>query len=120
MALRRAVAAAPDWSGGTRLGEALQGFIDDYGRRGMARGAVVVIVSDGWDTGDPAVVGEQMARLARLAHRIVWVNPRKAAAGYRPLAGGMAAALPHVDAFVSGHSLAALDEVLAALADRRR
>ncbi len=119
LALRRAVAAAPDWSGGTRLGEALRSFNDDHGRRGMARGAVVVIVSDGWDTGDPAVVGEQMARLARLAHRIVWVNPRKAAAGYQPLVGGMAAALPHVDAFVSGHSLAALDEVLAALADRR-
>ena len=85
----------------------------------MARGAVIVIVSDGWDTGDPAIVGEQMARLSRLAHRIVWVNPRKAAAGYQPLVGGMAAALPHVDAFVSGHSVAALDEVLAALADPR-
>jgi uncharacterized protein with von Willebrand factor type A (vWA) domain len=119
LALRRAVAAAPDWSGGTRVGEALRTFNDDHGRRGMARGAVVVIVSDGWDTGDPAIVGEQMARLSRLAHRIVWVNPRKAAAGYQPLVGGMAAALPHVDAFVSGHSVAALDEVLAALADPR-
>jgi uncharacterized protein len=119
LALRRAVAAAPDWSGGTRVGEALRSFNDDHGRRGMARGAVVVIVSDGWDTGDPAIVGEQMARLSRLAHRIVWVNPRKAAAGYQPLVGGMAAALPHVDAFVSGHSVAALDEVLAALADPR-
>ena len=119
LALRRAVAAAPDWSGGTRVGEALRSFNDDHGRRGMARGAVVVIVSDGWDTGDPATVGEQMARLSRLAHRIVWVNPRKAAAGYQPLVGGMAAALPHVDAFVSGHSVAALDEVLAALADPR-
>ncbi|HEY7071664.1 MAG TPA: VWA domain-containing protein [Acidimicrobiales bacterium] len=117
LALRRARAAAPDWSGGTRLGDALRSFNDDHGRRGMARGAVVVIVSDGWDTGDPAVVGEQMARLSRLAHRIVWVNPRKAAAGYQPLVGGMAAALPHVDAFVSGHSVAALDEVLAALSD---
>jgi uncharacterized protein with von Willebrand factor type A (vWA) domain len=117
LALRRAQAAAPDWSGGTRLGDALRTFNDVHGRRGMARGAVVVIVSDGWDTGDPAVVGEQMARLSRLAHRIVWVNPRKAAAGYRPLVGGMAAALPHVDAFVSGHSVAALDEVLAALSD---
>jgi uncharacterized protein with von Willebrand factor type A (vWA) domain len=117
LALRRAQAAAPDWSGGTRLGDALRTFNDVHGRRGMARGAVVVIVSDGWDTGDPAVVGEQMARMSRLAHRIVWVNPRKAAAGYRPLVGGMAAALPHVDAFVSGHSVAALDEVLAALSD---
>jgi uncharacterized protein with von Willebrand factor type A (vWA) domain len=117
LALRRARAAAPDWSGGTRLGDALRSFNDDHGRRGMARGAVVVIVSDGWDTGDPAVVGEQMARLSRLTHRIVWVNPRKAAAGYQPLVGGMASALPHVDAFVSGHSVAALDEVLAALSD---
>ena len=84
----------------------------------MGRGAVVVIVSDGWDTGDLADVAEQMSRLARLAHRVVWVNPRKAAAGYRPLVAGMAAALPHVDAFVSGHSVAALDEVLAALGDQ--
>ena len=119
LALRRAVAAAPDWSGGTRMGDALRTFNDEHGRRGMARGAVVVIVSDGWDTGDPAAVAEQMARLSRLAHRIVWVNPRKAATGYQPLVGGMAAALPYVDAFVSGHSVAALDEVLAALADPR-
>ena len=120
LALRRATAAAPDWSGGTRIGEALKAFVDDHGRRGMARGAVVVIVSDGWETGDPTLVGEQMARLARLAHRIVWVNPRRAAAGYQPLVGGMAAALPHVDAFVSGHSVAALDEVVEAIADSPR
>jgi uncharacterized protein len=117
LALRRATVAAPDWSGGTRIGDALKAFVDGHGRRGMARGAVVVVVSDGWETGDPAVVGEQMARLARLAHRIVWVNPRRAGADYQPLVGGMAAALPHVDAFVSGHSLAALDEVVAAIAD---
>ena len=116
VALRRATEAAPDWSGGTRIGAALKAFVDGFGRRGMARGAVVVIVSDGWDTGDPAEVGEQMARLARLAHRIVWINPRRAAPGYAPLVGGMAAALPHVDAFVSGHSVAALDEVLTAVA----
>ena len=115
VALTRALAAAPDWAGGTRMGDALKAFTDRYGRRGMARGAVVVIVSDGWDTGDPGVVGEQMARLARLAHRIVWVNPRKAAAGYEPLVGGMAAALPHVDVFLSGHSARALDEVVAAI-----
>jgi hypothetical protein len=115
LALRRAAAAAPDWSGGTRIGAALADFNNHHGRRGTARGAVVVIVSDGWETGDPAVLGEEMARLARLAHRIVWVNPRAAGANYRPLVAGMAAALPHVDAFVSGHSLAALDEVLAAI-----
>jgi len=115
LALRRAAAVAPDWSGGTRIGAALADFNDRYGRRGVARGAVVVVVSDGWDTGDPAVLGEQMARLARLAHRVVWVNPRAAAPSYEPKVAGMAAALPYVDAFVSGHSVAALDALLAAL-----
>jgi len=114
-ALRRAGQAAPDWSGGTRIGEALKRFNDDHGRRGVARGAVVVILSDGWDRGDPALVDEQMARLGRLAHKIIWVNPRKARRAYQPLTGGMAAALPHVDVFLSGHSLAAFDEVLAAI-----
>jgi len=115
VALRRAAAAAPDWSGGTRIGAAVAAFNDRYGRRGVARGAVVVIVSDGWETGDPAVLGEQMARLSRLAHRVVWVNPRAAAESYEPRVAGMVAALPHVDAFVSGHSLAALDALAAAL-----
>jgi uncharacterized protein len=116
LALRRATEAARDWSGGTRIGAALAAFLDDHGRRGLARGAVVVVVSDGWDTGDPAEVEEQMARLARLAHRVVWVNPRSAAPGYEPLVAGMAAALPHVDVLVSGHSVAALDDVFAAVA----
>lgn len=115
VALARAADEAPDWSGGTRLGAALKTFVDDHGRRGMARGAVVVIVSDGWERADPALLGEQMARLSRLAHRIVWVNPRSAAERYEPLVGGMAAALPHVDVLVSGHTVAALDEVLAAI-----
>ena len=115
VALTRAAETAPDWAGGTRIGEALKDFVDTYGRRGMARGAVVVIVSDGWERADPSLLGEQMARLSRLAHRIIWVNPRSAAQGYEPLAGGMAAALPHVDVLVSGHSLHALDEVLAEL-----
>jgi uncharacterized protein with von Willebrand factor type A (vWA) domain len=115
LALTRAAAAAPDWAGGTRIGAALAAFNDGYGRRGIARGAVVVIVSDGWECGDPAILGEQMARLARLAHRIVWVNPRTASQGYQPLVAGMAAALPHVDTLVSGHSLDALDAVLTAI-----
>ncbi len=115
LALARAGVLARDWAGGTRIGAALKDFLDSHGRRGLARGAVVVIVSDGWEREDPSLLGEQMARLARLAHRVVWVNPRKAGEGFAPLAGGMAAALPHVDAFVSGHSLAALDEVLAAI-----
>lgn len=115
-ALERAAAEAPDWSGGTRLGATLKTFLDEYGRRGLARGAVVVVVSDGWERADPALLGEQMARLRRLAHRVVWVNPRSAAEAYEPLVGGMSAALPHVDHLVSGHTPAALDEVAAAIA----
>ena len=116
LALERAGKLAPDWSGGTRIGAALKAFNDGYGRRGLARGAVVLILSDGWDTDDPEVLGREMERLSRLAFQIVWVNPRKAAPGFRPVVGGMAAALPYVDTFVSGHSLAALGEVLAAIA----
>ena len=114
-ALERAAATAPDWSSGTRIADALKAFNDRHGRRGMARGAVVVILSDGWERGDPAHVDREMARLARLAHRIVWVNPRLAATGFSVRAGGMAAALPHCDALVSGHSLEALGEVIAAI-----
>jgi len=114
-AIQRAAAAAPDWSSGTRIGDALKAFNDRHGRRGMARGAVVVILSDGWERGDPALVGREMERLARLAHRIVWVNPRVSASAFSPQAGGMVAALPHCDALVSGHSFAALAEVVDAI-----
>ena len=93
-ALAQAGTAAPDWSGGTRIGAAVTEFLDRYGRRGMARGAVVLIISDGWETGDPAELGAAMARLSRLAYRIVWVNPRTQSPRYRPLVGGMAAAWP--------------------------
>jgi len=115
-ALQQAGQAAPDWLGGTRIGEAVAEFNDSWGRRGMARGAVVVIISDGWDTGDPAVLAREMERLSRVAHRIVWVNPRTQNPEYQPLAGGMAAAWPYCDAVVSAHSLNALDELTAALA----
>ncbi len=115
-AIQRAAAAAPDWSSGTRIGDALKAFNDRHGRRGMARGAVIVILSDGWERGDPAARRPEMERLARLAHRIVWVNPRAAAAGFVPRVGGMVAALPHIDALVSGHSLEALHEVADAIA----
>ncbi|HEY6759289.1 MAG TPA: VWA domain-containing protein, partial [Baekduia sp.] len=118
-AIQRAASAAPDWSSGTRIGDALHAFNDRHGRRGMARGAVVVILSDGWECGDPALVGREMERLGRLAYRIVWVNPRAGAAGFAPRAGGMAAALAHCDALVSGHSLAALDDVIDAIAAPR-
>ncbi len=113
-------AAVPDFSGGTRLGELLKTFLDRWGQRGMARGAVVVVLSDGWERGDAALLGAQMARLSRLAHRVVWSNPRKARPGYAPLAAGMAAALPHVDDFVEGHSLAALERLAAVVAGAQR
>jgi uncharacterized protein len=114
-AIQRAAAAAPDWSSGTRIGDALKAFNDQHGRRGMARGAVVVILSDGWERDDPALVGREMERLARLAHRIVWVNPRVGATAFSVQAGGMVAALPHCDALVSGHSFEALAEVVEAI-----
>jgi len=110
-ALAGATSRVRDWSGGTRLGEGLREFNDRWGVRGMARGAIVVILSDGWDRGDPAHLAEQMARLARVAYRVVWVNPLKASTGYLPLARGMAAALPYVDEFVEGHSLASLEDL---------
>ncbi|KUM33160.1 vWA domain-containing protein [Arthrobacter sp. EPSL27] len=114
-ALARAADSAPDWSGGTRIADSIRRFVDEHGRRGLARGAVVVIFSDGWAQEDPGSVAAQMARLRRLAHTIIWVNPRKAAPGYQPLAGGMAAALPFCDTFVSGHSYTALAAVAAAI-----
>ncbi len=110
-AVRDAARRVVDWAGGTRLGEGLRTFNDAWGIGGMARGAVVVIFSDGWDRGDPALLTEQMARLHRVAHKIVWVNPLKASPGYAPLAQGMAAALPYADEFVEGNSLAALERV---------
>ena len=110
-ALQRAADSVEDWSGGTRLGEGLRQFNDDWGARGMARGAVIVILSDGWDRGEPERLASEMARLSRVAHRIVWVNPLKASDGYAPLAQGMAAALPYVDDFIEGHSLGALDRL---------
>lgn len=114
-ALARAAVSAPDWASGTRIAECLRRFVDEHGRRGLARGAVVVVFSDGWAYEDPEQVAAQMARLRRLAHRIIWVNPRKAAPQYRPLVGGMAAALPYCDAFVSGHSYRALAQMAAAI-----
>ena len=110
-AFDRAAGAVQDWSGGTRLGESIGEFCNEWGVRGMARGAVVVILSDGWDRGEPAAMAESMGRLSRVAHRVVWVNPLKATPGYAPLAQGMAAALPFVDEFVEGHSLASLEEL---------
>ena len=114
-ALDQAAAAVVDWDGGTRLGDGLRAFNDGWGVRGIARGAVVVVLSDGWDRGDAAVLGEQMARLRRVAHRVVWVNPLVASDGFTPTAAGMAAALPHVDELIAGHSVSALEELAARL-----
>ena len=116
LALQKAGEAAPDWLGGTRIGDSVKEFNDRYGRRGMARGAVVVIISDGWDTGDPEVLRREMERLSRVAHRIVWVNPRTASEEYQPLVGGMAAAWPYCDTVVSAHTVHALEELTEALA----
>ncbi len=115
-ALDAAARRVVDFSGGTRLGAAMRTFNDDWGVRGMARGAVVVIISDGWDRGEPEVLAEQMARLQRVAYRVVWVNPLKASEGYSPLAQGMAAALPYVDEFVEGHSLESLSQLAEVIA----
>jgi uncharacterized protein with von Willebrand factor type A (vWA) domain len=115
-ALVAAGAAVPDWSGGTRLGETLKVFLDRWGQRGLARGAVVVVFSDGWERGDARVLGEQMARLRRIAHRIIWVNPHRGKDGYQPIQVGILAVLPHVDDLVAGHSLAAFAQVLEVIA----
>jgi uncharacterized protein with von Willebrand factor type A (vWA) domain len=111
-ALVAAGVSVPDWSGGTRLGETLQVFLDRWGQGGMARGAVVVVFSDGWERGNAALLGEQMARLHRIARRVVWVNPHRGKARYEPVQGGIMAVLPHVDDFVAGHSLAAFAHLL--------
>ena len=115
-ALVRAGEQVPDWSGGTRLGETLKAFLDRWGARGMARGAVVVMFSDGWERGDAAELGEQMERLHRLAHRVIWVNPHRGKEGYEPVQQGIRAALPHCDDFIAGHSLRCFAEVLEVVA----
>ena len=115
-ALREASKAIEDWSGGTRLGDTVKEFVDVWGQRGMARGAVVVLLSDGWDRGDVEVLADAMRRIHRLAHKVIWVNPLKAAPGYQPLARGMAAALPYADVFLSGHNFESLQELAYAVA----
>jgi uncharacterized protein with von Willebrand factor type A (vWA) domain len=118
LALERVAEAVADWSGGTRIGHAVGTLNRVHGRR-LGRGAVVVILSDGWDRGDPEMLAEEMARLRRSAHRVVWLNPLKAAEGYEPLARGMAAALPHTDHFLAGNSLRSLAELAVILEENR-
>jgi uncharacterized protein with von Willebrand factor type A (vWA) domain len=114
-ALADAARAIPDWSGGTRLGDMIKAFLDLWGQRGAARGAVVVLCSDGWERGDPRLLGEQLARLSRLAHAVIWVNPHKGRDGFAPVTGGMAAALPHIDELVAGHSFESLARLAGAI-----
>jgi uncharacterized protein with von Willebrand factor type A (vWA) domain len=116
-ALVSAGETVPDWSGGTRLGETLRFFLDRWGQRGMARGAVVVVFSDGWERGDASVLAEQMARLRRIAHRVVWVNPHRGKAGYEAVQTGVLAALPFCHDFLAGHSLATYADLVEVLAD---
>ncbi|MBT95062.1 MAG: hypothetical protein CL431_03735 [Acidimicrobiaceae bacterium] len=106
-----------DWSGGTRLGETIGEFLNQWGQRGMARGATMVILSDGWDRGESHIMTEQMARLKRITHNIIWINPLKVSPGYEPLAQGMAAALPYIDEFIEGHSLESLTELAELLSE---
>jgi uncharacterized protein with von Willebrand factor type A (vWA) domain len=109
-ALERAAGAADDWSGGTRIGDALATLNREHGRR-LGRGAIVVLLSDGWDRGDPEQLAAEMARLGRCAHALIWLNPLKAHPAYEPLTVGMQAALPYVDHFLAGNSLASLEEL---------
>ncbi|HEX3318468.1 MAG TPA: VWA domain-containing protein [Solirubrobacteraceae bacterium] len=108
-ALRKAARVVPDWAGGTRIGDNLKALNDRWGPRGLTRGAVVVIASDGWERGGAERLGEEMVRLHRAAHAVVWVNPLAGDADYKPLAQGMSAALPHIDHFLPGHNLRSLE-----------
>jgi uncharacterized protein len=119
-ALERCTEAVVDWGSGTRIGASLHEFNEVYGRRALSRGAIVLIVSDGWEREDPELVGREMAKLARAAYAVVWVNPLKGNPQYQPLAGGMRAALPYVDRFLPGHNLRSLEELAAVLAGIER
>uniref|UniRef100_UPI00180521F5 vWA domain-containing protein n=1 Tax=Sporichthya sp. TaxID=65475 RepID=UPI00180521F5 len=119
-ALRAVSAAVPDWSGGTRLGDLVKAFLDRWGQRGMARGAVVVIASDGWERGEVELLATQMQRLHRLARAVVWVNPHVGKDGFAPTAAGMQAALPFIDGLVAGHSVAAFDDLARLLSEDLR
>ena len=106
-----------DWEGGTRIGASLKTLLDEWGQRAALRGSVAVICSDGLERGEPELLRVQMARLRRLAHRVVWVNPLKGSPRYEPLARGMAAALPSIDVFLPGHNLESPEELSSGLAD---
>jgi uncharacterized protein with von Willebrand factor type A (vWA) domain len=115
-ALRQAAGTVFDWEGGTRIGACLERFVKDWGRRGLCRGGIVVVCSDGLDRGDPAVLSSAMERLARLSYRVVWMNPHKGEnANFRPSTLGMMVVAPHIDLLLSGHDLGSLEELAALL-----
>jgi uncharacterized protein with von Willebrand factor type A (vWA) domain len=118
-ALREVAAAVVDWNGGTRIGASLKELLDRWSQHVAMRGAVVVLCSDGLERGDPDLLATQVARLSRLAHRLIWVNPLKGSPRYEPLARGMAAAMPHLDVFVAGHNLASLESLCEVLEGAR-
>jgi uncharacterized protein with von Willebrand factor type A (vWA) domain len=121
-ALERARDAVPDWSGGTRIGHAMSEFNNTFGRRGFARGAIVLVVSDGWDRGDPKILETEVRRLQLQSRRLVWINPRPMSVDDQPLAIGMRAAMPYIDDFVPGHdprAVAGLAKLIGGLADNR-
>jgi uncharacterized protein with von Willebrand factor type A (vWA) domain len=110
-ALLRVRDAVRDWSGGTRIGEALHRFNTQWARRVLRRGPVILLISDGWDLGDPEILGREVARLQRSAHRLIWLNPLIGSAGYEPLTRGLRAALPFVDDFLSVRDMASLESL---------
>jgi uncharacterized protein with von Willebrand factor type A (vWA) domain len=121
-ALEKARAAVPDWSGGTRIGYNLAEFNKTFARRGLARGAIAIIVSDGWDRGDPELLARELRRLQLQVRRLVWINPRPVSLGNQPLAVGMQVAMPFVDDFVPGHDPRAVEglaRVIGGLGERR-
>ncbi|MFB9165992.1 vWA domain-containing protein [Arthrobacter psychrochitiniphilus] len=111
-ALAMAGRTVPDWSGGTRLGEALRAFNDRWGQRAVARSAVVIVASDGWERGDPTLLAHQVERLHHVARCIIWANPHRGKTGYEPVQQGVKAILEHVDYFIGGHSLKSFEELL--------
>ncbi|MAL01555.1 MAG: hypothetical protein CL536_05335 [Alcaligenaceae bacterium] len=120
--INKAISRIPDWEGGTQLGDGLRAFLEQWGRRGMLRGAILMIASDGWESGGTDLLEEQLAIARRLSHWMIWINPHKSSKGYEPTASGMQAALPYLDEFVAGAShseLVALGDVLARVPEKR-
>jgi uncharacterized protein with von Willebrand factor type A (vWA) domain len=117
LALKNVGQLVNDWAGGTRIGESLKTFNFEWGRRVLGRGAVVLIISDGWDRGDVKLLAREMVRLRRSCHRVIWLNPLLGSPEYEPLTRGIQAALPHIDNFLPVHNLASLEDLANRLAD---